>query len=171
MYLLHSQRTHACSSVLFLTRVQILGVGLTITTELIGFFNGEDRVEEEFEKELPWASREVLAGAGFSEKSDVYSFGIVLWEIMQKDPSLPYAGLLPSQVCVAHVLRPAEAPMFPTLEVQFVTDARLYSSGARCHSCCARLRGKRLLILALPYTSMYSPKNAMKLGSLYQGAL
>lgn len=83
--------------------MQILGVGLTVTTELIGFYTGEERVEEEFE-ELPWASREVLAGAGFSEKSDVYSFGIILWEIMQKDPSLPYAGLLPIQVCVAHVL-------------------------------------------------------------------
>lgn len=80
---------------------QILGVGLTMTTELIGFFIGEERDEEDAEEELPWASREVLAGAGFSEKSDVYSFGIVLWEIMQKDSSLPYAGLLPSQVCFA----------------------------------------------------------------------
>lgn len=95
------------------TRVQILGVGLTITTELIGIYTGEERVEEEFEEELPWASREVLAGAGFSEKSDVYSFGIILWEIMQKEPSLPYAGLLPSQVCIAHVLRLAGSPVFP----------------------------------------------------------
>lgn len=72
-----------------------------MTTELIGFYTGEERVEEEFEKELPWASREVLAGGGFSEKSDVYSFGIIMWEVMQKDPSLPYAGLQPSQVCRA----------------------------------------------------------------------
>lgn len=78
--------------------VQILGVGLAMTNELISFFTGDDRTQEEVENELPWASREVLAGAGFSEKSDVYSFGIVLWEIMQKDPSLPYAGLLPSEV-------------------------------------------------------------------------
>lgn len=69
-----------------------------MTTELIDFFTGDERAEEQAEKELPWASREVLAGAGFSEKSDVYSFGIVFWEIMQKDPSLPYANLLPSQV-------------------------------------------------------------------------
>lgn len=82
---------------------QILGVGLTMTTELIGFYTGEERGEEEWEEETPWASREVLAGAGFSEKSDVYSFGIVLWEIMQKEPSLPYASLLPSQVFVCVV--------------------------------------------------------------------
>lgn len=83
---------------------QIFGVGLTMTTELIGFFIAEEGEEEEAEEELAWASREVLAGAGFSEKSDVYSFGIVLWEIMQKDSSLPYAGLLPSEVCFAVVL-------------------------------------------------------------------
>lgn len=84
--------------------VQILGVGLTMTTELISFFNSEERAEEEIEDGLPWASREVLAGAGFSEKSDVYSFGIVLWELMQKDPCLPYAGLLPSQVSVGSLV-------------------------------------------------------------------
>lgn len=83
------------------TPFQILGVGLTITTELIGYFEGEERAEEQAEEELPWTSREVLAGAGFSQKSDVYSFGIVLWEIMQKEPRLPYAGLLPSEVRVA----------------------------------------------------------------------
>lgn len=71
-----------------------------MTTELISFFNGEERAEEDIEDGLPWASREVLAGAGFSEKSDVYSFGIVLWELMQEDPCLPYAGLLPSEVRV-----------------------------------------------------------------------
>ncbi|CAM9329340.1 unnamed protein product [Ectocarpus fasciculatus] len=95
------QHRHLSSNSILLTsdyRAKILGVGLTMTTELIDFFTGDERAEEEAEKELPWASREVLAGAGFSEKSDVYSFGIVLWEMMQKDPSLPYANLLPSQV-------------------------------------------------------------------------
>lgn len=71
-----------------------------MTTELIGFFDGKGRAEAEMEEELPWASREVLVGAGFSEKSDVYSFGIVLWEIMQTEPSLPFAGLLPDEVRV-----------------------------------------------------------------------
>ncbi|CBJ30511.1 Zn binding domain-containing protein [Ectocarpus siliculosus] len=95
------QHRHLSSDSILLTsdyRAKILGVGLTMTTELIDFFTGDKRAEEQAEKELPWASREVLAGAGFSEKSDVYSFGIVFWEIMQKDPSLPYANLLPSQV-------------------------------------------------------------------------
>eukprot|EP00752_Nemacystus_decipiens_P009411 g8414.t1 len=95
------QHRHLSSKSILLTsdfRAKILGVGLTMTTELISFFNGEEHAEEEIEDGLPWASREVLAGAGFSEKSDVYSFGMVLWELMQKDPCLPYAGLLPSQV-------------------------------------------------------------------------
>ncbi|CAB1118764.1 unnamed protein product [Ectocarpus sp. CCAP 1310/34] len=94
------QHRHLSSNSILLTsdyRAKILGVGLTMTTELIDFFTGDERAEKQAEKELPWASREVLAGAGFSEKSDVYSFGIVLWEIMQKDPSLPYANLSPSQ--------------------------------------------------------------------------
>ena len=79
---------------------QILGVGLAMTTELIGYFEGEERADKQAEEELPWMSREVLAGAGFGEKSDVYSFGIILWEIMQKEPCLPYAGLGPGEVRV-----------------------------------------------------------------------
>eukprot|EP00903_Cladosiphon_okamuranus_P006604 g6451.t1 len=101
LYAYGMQHRHLSSKSILLTsdfRAKILGVGLTMTTELISFFNHEERAEEELESELPWASREVLAGAGFSEKSDVYSFGIVLWELMQKEPCLPYAGLLPSQV-------------------------------------------------------------------------
>lgn len=54
--------------------------------------------EPDADKGLSWVSREVLAGAGFGEESDVYSFGIVLWEIMQGDGSLPYAGLSTEQV-------------------------------------------------------------------------
>ena len=84
-----------------------------MTTELIGYFEGEERADEQAEEELPWTSREVLAGAGFSEKSDVYSFGIILWELMQKEPGLPYAGLVPSEVrvCVAAFL--LEHPCLP----------------------------------------------------------
>lgn len=69
-----------------------------MTTEMMSLLGDEDSDAEDEDKGLPWASREVLAGAGFSEKGDVYSFGIVLWEIMQADGSLPYAGLLPGQV-------------------------------------------------------------------------
>lgn len=70
-----------------------------MTTEMIAFFQGKEGEEEQQEQEtVPWASREVLAGAGFSEKSDVYSFGIILWEMMQKDGSKPYAGLTSSEV-------------------------------------------------------------------------
>lgn len=70
-----------------------------MTTEIIAFFQGKEADGEEQEEEiLPWASREVLAGAGFSEKSDVYSFGIVLWEMMQTDGAKPYAGLTPNEV-------------------------------------------------------------------------
>lgn len=69
-----------------------------MTTEMISFLGEEESDQEDDDKGLPWASREVLAGAGFSEKSDVYSFGIVLWEIMQADGSLPYDGLSPGQV-------------------------------------------------------------------------
>ena len=76
-----------------------------MTTELIGYFKGKELADELAEEELPWTSREVLAGAGFSEKSDAYSFGIILWEIMQNEPCLPYAGLLPSQVRVASCSR------------------------------------------------------------------
>lgn len=57
-----------------------------------------DEEERPADNSLLWESREVLAGAGFCEKSDVCSFGIVLWEIMQPDGSLPYAGLQPDQV-------------------------------------------------------------------------
>lgn len=89
---------------------QILGVGLTMTTELIAFFDGKGRAEQDLEEELPWVSREVLAGAGFSEKSDVYSYGVVLWEIMQTEPSLPYAGLLPDEVRVRVRLNPPVVP-------------------------------------------------------------
>lgn len=119
-----------------------------MTTELIGFYTGEERVEEEFEEELPWASREVLAGGGFSEKSDVYSFGIIVWEIMQKDPSLPYAGLQPSQVCVVHMPHLADYTCFPMFESATCNRGRLYSSGTRCHSCRGCFRGKRSLIYA-----------------------
>ncbi|CAM9964972.1 unnamed protein product [Ectocarpus sp. 12 AP-2014] len=108
------QHRHLSSNSILLTsdyRAKILGVGLTMTTELIDFFTGDERAEEQAEKELPWASREVLAGAGFSEKSDVYSFGIVLWEIMQKEPSLPYANLSPSQVVGAKYN--GEGPLIP----------------------------------------------------------
>ena len=77
-----------------------MGVGLSMTTEMIAFFLGQDNNEEHEEEGLPWASREVLAGAGFSEKSDVYSFGIILWEMMQKDGSIPYAGLTPNEVVI-----------------------------------------------------------------------
>lgn len=69
-----------------------------MTTEMLSFSSEEGSDAGDEDKGLPWASREVLAGAGFSEKSDVYSFGIVLWEIMQADGSLPYAGLVPGQV-------------------------------------------------------------------------
>lgn len=69
-----------------------------MTTEMLKFFTGHVQTEEEADEELLWASREVLAGAGFSEKSDVYSFGIVLWEIMQTDGTLPYAGMAPKDV-------------------------------------------------------------------------
>lgn len=72
-----------------------------MTAELIGRFEGEERADKKAEEELPWTSREVLAGAGFSQKSDVYSFGIILWEIMQKKPCLPYAGLLPNEVSLS----------------------------------------------------------------------
>lgn len=68
-----------------------------MTTEMMSLCEEHFDADDD-EKGLPWASREVLAGAGFSEKSDVYSFGIVLWEIMEADGSLPYAGLLPGQV-------------------------------------------------------------------------
>ena len=70
-----------------------------MTTEIIAFFQGrEDDEEDQEEESLPWASREVLAGAGFSEKSDVYSFGIILWEMMQTDGARPYKGLTPTEV-------------------------------------------------------------------------
>lgn len=91
---------------MLLLSIQIVGVGLSMTTEMIAFFLGKEGDAEEQEEEgLPWASREVLAGAGFSEKSDVYSFGIVLWELMQTDGSMPYAGLTSSEVggWLAHV--------------------------------------------------------------------
>ena len=68
-----------------------------MTSEILSCFNTDDE-DEPSENDLLWASREVLAGGGFSEKSDVYSFGIVLWEIMQADGSLPYEGLPPSKV-------------------------------------------------------------------------
>eukprot|EP00903_Cladosiphon_okamuranus_P014963 g13850.t1 len=95
------QHRHLTSHSILLTsdyRAKILGVGLSRTTELIGFFEGEERADQQAEEELPWTSREVLAGAGFSQKSDVYSFGIILWELLQKEPCLPYAGLVPSEV-------------------------------------------------------------------------
>lgn len=90
-----------------------------MTTELIGYCEGEERADEQAEEELPWTSREVLAGAGFSQKSDVYSFGIILWELMQKEPCLPYAGLVPSEVRVACC---SSNHVFPLGRVQFVRD-------------------------------------------------
>lgn len=81
---------------------QIFGVGLSMTTETIAYFNDEEPPKDQADEHLLWASREVLAGAGFSEKSDVYSFGIVLWEIMQADGSLPYDGLRQEEVTQKH---------------------------------------------------------------------
>lgn len=70
-----------------------------MTKETIAYFNEEEPPKDQADGgHLLWASREVLAGAGFSEKSDVYSFGIVLWEIMQADGSLPYDGLRQEEV-------------------------------------------------------------------------
>lgn len=66
-----------------------------MTRELVGYATEEEHASD---SSLLWKAREVLAGAAFSDRSDVYSFGIVLWEIMQEDGSLPYAGLLPGEV-------------------------------------------------------------------------
>lgn len=66
-----------------------------MTRELVSYATDEGHATD---NSLLWKAREVLAGAAFSDRSDVYSFGIVLWEIMQEDGFLPYAGLLPGEV-------------------------------------------------------------------------
>lgn len=68
-----------------------------MTKEMVGHDSEEDE-EEEFKNSKLWVSREVLGGAGFGESSDVYSFGIVLWEIVEGDGTLPFAGLSPEEV-------------------------------------------------------------------------
>lgn len=91
---------HAIRNSVFCFCWKIFGVGLSMTKETIAYFNDEEPPKDQTDggHHLLWASREVLAGAGFSEKSDVYSFGIVLWEIMQADGSLPYDGLRQEEV-------------------------------------------------------------------------
>ncbi|CAN0087489.1 unnamed protein product, partial [Discosporangium mesarthrocarpum] len=79
-------------------KAKVHGAGLQMTMEMIVHCRSDNQAEQASDEGVIWESRELLAGAGFSEKSDVYSFGIIMWEILQKDGALPYAGLLASEV-------------------------------------------------------------------------